>query len=118
MIPPKLVEFAAKHTMKIVFALLLLLILLTAYCSGRKDGKTGEIVEQQERQIEVQGQVNDANTIAADRRVEDTKKAVEQEKELNDAIKETSDPARQRVLRGCIIMRQQGRDTDTISACR
>lgn len=117
-IPPKLVEFGAKHAMKFALLAVILAFLLLAYCSGRKDGKTNEIVEQQERQIEVQENVNEANSTAADQRVDDAKKAAQQEKELNDAIKETSDPARQRVLRGCVIMRQQGRDTDTISACR
>lgn len=117
-IPPKLVEFGAKHALKFIIALVILLVLLTAYCSGRKDGKTGEIVEQQERQIEVQENVNEANTGAADRRVDDAKKAAQQERELNDAIQTTTDPSRQRVLRGCLIMRQQGRDTDSISACR
>lgn len=117
MIPPKLIEFGAKHALKFIIALVLLLVLLTAYCSGRKDGKTGEIVEQQERQIEVQENVNEANSTAADQRVDDAKKAAQQEKELNDAIKETSDPARQRVLRGCVIMRQQGRDISKVSVC-
>lgn len=118
MIPPQLAGFAAKHAMKFALVAVVLAFLLLAYCSGRKDGKTGEVVEAQEREIEVQEQVGDANSTAADQRVEDTKKAAQQEKELNDAIKETSDPTRQRVLRGCIIMRQQGRDVSKISACR
>jgi len=114
----KLAEFAAKHAMKFIFALVILLVLLTAYCSGRKDGKTGEVVKQQEREIETQEKLGEANETAAGRRVEDAKIAIQQEKELTDALENTSDPARQRLLRGCIIMRQQGRDVSSISACR
>lgn len=119
MIPQvKLAEFAAKHAMKFIFALLILLVLLTAYCSGRKDGKTGEVVKQQEREIETQGKLGEANETAAGRRVEDAKIAAQQERELTDALEANQDPSRQRVLRGCVIMRQQGRDTSNISACR
>ncbi len=117
MIPPQLAGFAAKHAMKFALVAVVLAFLLLAYCSGRKDGKTGEVVEAQEREIEVQEQVGDANTNAADQRVADTVKAAQQEKELNDAITATESPDRARALRGCVIMRQQGRDTSRIPAC-
>ena len=118
MIPPQLAGFAAKHAMKFALVAVVLAFLLLAYCSGRKDGKTGEVVEAQEREIEVQEQVGDANTNAADQRVADTVKAAQQEKELNDAITATESPDRARALRGCVIMRQQGRDTSRIPACK
>jgi hypothetical protein len=98
-------------------ALLVVAILTLAYCTGRQDGKTGEVVKQQEREIEVQKDVGDANTKAADRRVEDAVKAEREQKELTDALKATTDPDRQRALRGCVILRQQGRDTSRIPAC-
>jgi hypothetical protein len=115
---PQFAAFASKHAIKFVIVLVLLLVLLTAYCSGRKDGKTGEVVKQQAREIKTQEKLGDANTGAADQRVIDATKAVEQKKELTDALETTTDPDRRRVLRGCIIMRQQGRDTSSIPACR
>lgn len=98
-------------------AALLGLILLLAYCQGRDDGKTGEVVKQREREIEVQRDVGDANTNAAGTRVEDAVRSERQQKELTDALKATTDPDRQRALRGCVILRQQGRDTSRIPAC-
>jgi hypothetical protein len=115
MIPAALLK---KYGPYAAIALVAIGILSLTYCEGKKSGKTGEVIQQQEREIETQEKLGEANVGAADRRVEDAKKAVEQEKELIDALKTTQDPARQRVLRGCIILRQQGRDTSSISACR
>lgn len=123
MIPAFLISrFGAENAKRIVtfggVALLLCLVLLLTYCAGRDDGKTGEVVKQQEREIETQRDLNAANEGAAGARVDQTAKAAQQEKELTDAIKATDDPDRRRVLRGCVIMRQQGRDTSDIPACR
>ena len=98
-------------------ALAMIVILSLTYCEGRKSGKSGEVIEQQQRELDTQEKLGEANTSAADRRVQDSVEAVKQEKELNDAIKATSDPDRQRALRGCVIMRQQGRDTSGIASC-
>ncbi len=98
-------------------ALVLALLLLTTYCQGRTDGKTGEVVGQQKREIKTQEKVGAANTSAADTRVNDAVRSEQQQKELNDALEATSDPDRQRALRGCVILRQQGRDTSRIPAC-
>lgn len=121
MIPAFLVKRFGPAGAKAVFysglAIMLVVILTLAYCSGRQDGKTGEVVKQQEREIEVQRDVGDANTKSADQRVEDAVKAEKQQKELADALKATTDPDRQRALRGCVILRQQGRDTSRIPAC-
>ena len=118
MIPQaKIVAFFAQHTMKLAAALLIVVLLSLVYCTGRKDGKSGEVIEQQEREIETQAELGKANDGAAETRVEDAVEAVKQEKELNDAIKATQNPDRQRALRGCVIMRQQGRDTSGIPAC-
>lgn len=91
--------------------------LVLAYCTGRSDGKTGEVVKQVERENKVLGKIGQANEGAAASRVEDAVRSENQKKELSDALKATNDPDRQRALRGCVILRQQGRDTTGIPAC-
>lgn len=92
-------------------------LLTLAYCKGHSAGKSGEVVKQQQREIETQKDVGKADTHAADSRVKDAVKSAQQQQELNDALKATHDPDRQRALRGCVILRQQGRDTSHIPAC-
>ncbi len=122
MIPAFLTSRFGPLASKLIFfggiALLAAGALLLTYCTGRSDGKSGEVVKQQAREIEVRGQVGTANEAAADRRVQDVITAAQQEKELTNALAATKDPDRQRVLRGCIILRQQGRNTADIPACR
>lgn len=122
MIPAFLTSRFGPLAAKLIFfgsiALLAAGALLLTYCTGRSDGKSGEVVKQQAREIEVQGQVGAANEAAADRRVQDVITAAQQERELTNALASTKDPDRQRVLRGCIILRQQGRNTADIPACR
>jgi len=110
--------FLAKYGIYIGIALVVALILGLTYCQGQKAGKSGEVVKQQQREIGVQRDVGKANENAAEARVADTARAAQQERELKDALNATDDPARQRVLRGCLILRQQGRDTQDIPACR
>lgn len=97
---------------------ILALIFLLAYCTGRSDGKSGEVIGQQKREIQTQQDLGKANENAGEQRLKDAAKSATQEKELNDALTTTNDPDRQRTLRGCIILRQQGRDTSNIPACR
>lgn len=92
-------------------------VLGLTYCQGQSAGKSGEVVKTQSRTIKTQQEVGAANENAAGARVTDAAKAVQQGKELQDALNATTDPSRQRVLRGCLIMRQQGRDTKNIPAC-
>lgn len=110
----KLGSFAQKYKFAIMSAILLVVILSLAYCGGGK----GEVNKQQARTIEMQEKVGEANDNAAEQRVEDAVQAETQKKELNDAVnKATSgDDARRRA--GCVILRQQGRDTTKIAACR
>lgn len=114
--------FFAKHTTKLIAGggalLLLILILSLTYCAGRKDGKNGELVGQQERTIELQQDAAGAASTAADARVTDTVTIAEQKKELDDAIKAAEDPATLRIRRGCIIMRQQHPTAAAAPACR
>ena len=99
-------------------ALLVVLLLTLAYCKGQSAGKSSEIIKQQDREIQVQKDLGKANENAADKRLSDLERARIQERELNNALQDTSDPDRQRALRGCIILRQQGRDVSNLPACR
>jgi hypothetical protein len=110
--------FLKKYGIYLVIAAIVAAVLVLTYCQGQKAGKSGEVVKQQGRTIEIQNQVGNANENAAAARVEDATMAAQQERELKDALDATNDPARQRVLRGCIILQQQGRNTQNIPACR
>lgn len=114
---PTLPPFLAKYGIYIGLALVVALILGLTYCEGHKAGKSGQVVKEQKATIQVQKEVGSANENAAAARVSDATKAATQEKELTDALKSTNDPNRARVLRGCLIMRQQHRDTKNIPAC-
>lgn len=98
-------------------AALLAVLLALAYCNGKSAGKSGEIVKQQKREIETQQDLGKANENAADARVQDAVKSERQQQELEDALKATQNSDRQRALRGCVVLRQQGRDTSNIPAC-
>jgi hypothetical protein len=110
--------FLAKYGIYIGLALVVAAVLVLTYCEGHKAGKSGEVVQEQKRTIQTQQEVGSANENAAAARVSDATTAAQQERELKDALDATNDPSRQRVLRGCLIMRQQGRDTKNIPACR
>jgi len=107
----------AKAAMIGTIALLVILILSVAYCTGRGDGKRGEIVKAQERQIETLEDLAAARDNASEARVMGEVRIALQQKELKDALETTNDPDRQRALRGCIILQQQGRDTTSFPAC-
>lgn len=113
-IPP----FLAKYGIYLAIAAVAVAILMLAFCQGKQSGKSGEVVKQQKREIETQIDLGRANENAANARVKDATKAVQQEKELTDALQASKDPDRQRALRGCTILRQQGRDLKDIPACR
>lgn len=109
--------FLAKYGFYILGALIVVGILGLAYCEGHKSGKSGEVVQEQKRTIQTQQEVGNANENAAAARVADATKSAQQEKELSDAIKSTDDPNRARIERGCVILRQQHRDTKNIPEC-
>lgn len=121
MIPTFLVtRFGAAGAKAVFFggiALALLLVALGIYLLGRSDGKTGEQLGAAKREIVVQGQVKQADSNASAARVEDTVHIQQQRDELHDILQATQDPDRQRALRGCVILRQQGRDTSRIPGC-
>lgn len=119
MIPTALLSaFLKKWWPAFALAALFGILLTLAYCNGRSAGKQGEVIKQQEREIAVQQDLGRANDNAARSRLESAVTAERQQKELTDALNATQDPDRQRVLRGCTILHQQGFDTDRIPECR
>jgi hypothetical protein len=82
-------------------------ILTLAYCHGRSTGRDSEVVKQQEREIEVQRDLGDANENAAEFRVEDARKLDAQERELQDATRDAKNADDARRRRACVVLRQQ-----------
>lgn len=117
--PPGISAFFSKYGIYLAIVALVVTVLGLTYCQGQKAGKSGEVVKQQERTIKVQQEVGAASENAAAARVSDATRAAQEERELKDALEATDDPTRQRVLRGCLILRQQGRsDEDLPARCR
>jgi hypothetical protein len=117
--PPNVVSFAQKYGVYVAIAGLVILILSVTYCTGSKAGKQSEINDQLERTIETQKKVTDANENSANSRVQDRVTIEQQQKELDDAISQSrEDSITLRQRRGCLIMRQQGRDTSNLASCR
>lgn len=108
---PKWWPFAA-------IGLLVVAILSLTYCSGKTAGKSGEVVKQQEREIDTQHDLGNANDAAAGQRVEDAIRLTDQQRELDNAEKSGDDADKRRISRGCVILRQQGRNLQDIPACR
>jgi hypothetical protein len=121
MIPAFLVAKLGDAGAKVAFyggiALLILLLFLLAYCSGRHDGKTGEVNGQLKREVQVQNQVGSANENASSQRVTDAVKQEQQKQELSNASQGATSPDDARRRRGCVILRQQGRDTSKLAEC-
>jgi RNase P/RNase MRP subunit p29 len=109
--------FLAKYWIYIAIGVLALGIVGAIYFEGKHAGKSGEVVHEQKQTIQVQKEEGTANENAATARVSDATTAVQQQKDLTDALASSNDPNRQRVLRGCLILRQQHRDTKNIPAC-
>jgi hypothetical protein len=106
--------FVRKNWIYFAIGAALVVALLLAYCAGG----SGEREKQDQRTIKIERKVGDANENAAAARVEDTTKIQEQSREISDAVQNATsgDDARRRS--GCVVLRQQGRDTTKIPACR
>lgn len=115
--PPQLAAFFSKYGVYIGIAVVGMLILTLAFCQGKQSGKQGEVINQQERELDFKAAEGDAKTAASDKRVTDEVRVAMELKELTDALETETDPYARRVLRGCIVMRQQGRDTGVIPGC-
>lgn len=122
MIPQFLIARFGSTGAKLVFfgtiVAVLLLVVGGIYLAGHSAGKSGKVVKEQARMIDMIQKVGVANDNAAAARVDDAKRQDQQKQELNDALKNATgdDDARRRA--GCVILRQQGRDTASIPACR
>lgn len=118
MIPSFLIARYGPEAARVVFfggiIVAALLIGLVVYMLGRSDGKTARA----EAQIELQAEIKQADQRAADTRVGDAVRMEQQRKELDDAFKAANGPDDRRALRGCVVMRQQGRDTTGIPGCQ
>lgn len=109
--------FLAKYGIYIGIAFAAVLILSLAFCQGKRAGEQGEVIDQQERELDFKAAEGGAKTAASDKRVTDEVRVAMELKELTDALETETDPYARRVLRGCIVMRQQGRDTGVIPGC-
>lgn len=117
-LPAKAAAIGKKIAPYAIVAVVIGLVLLLAYCQGREDGKTGAIVAEQERTIEVQASESTAAEAAASERVADEVGLAKQNQELIDASKHSESDDARRIRRGCLILQQQGRDTSKFPACR
>ena len=88
------------------------------YTRGVSAGKTGEVVKQVQREAEVQVKINDANENASAARVDAERELATQAQELKDAQQDADSLDTIRIKRGCVVLRQQGRDVSKIPACR
>lgn len=117
-IPFAVRNFLSRWWPAILFIVVILGALSYAYFSGRSSGKAGEVTKQLERENEVQRDLNEAGENASVQRVEDTQLEAVQQKEIEDAVRNSKGPDDLRARRGCVILRQQGRDTSRIPACQ
>lgn len=115
--PPQLAAFFSKYGVYIGIAVVGMLILTLAFCQGKQSGKQGEVINQQERELDFNAAEKGAAVTASDKRVSDVVRVAMEAKELQDALETETDPYARRVLRGCIVLRQQGRDTSGIPGC-
>lgn len=107
-----------KWLLALAGAALITTLLTLAFCQGKQSGKTGEVVKQQQREIETQVDLGHAADNSATFRIEDARTLDQQERDLRDAVKDAKSSDDARTKRGCAILRQQGRDTKNIPACR
>lgn len=111
-------EFLGKWWPAILAAVVILAAVIMIYSRGVNAGKTGEQLKSAEREIELKGDIIEANENASAARVEGEVELEQQKKELEDAQRDITDVDRARCERGRVIMRQQGRDPSRIPACR
>jgi len=114
---PEILLFLRRWWPALAGGALVVVILTLTYCSGKSAGSSGEVIKQQSREIQTQQDLGRANDNAGDQRLKDAARAAQQKKELDDALRDTQSPDGQRILRGCFILRQQGRDTSHLPAC-
>ena len=107
----------AKKFWPLLVVLAIGLVFLLTYCMGQKSGEQRYENQRLEANQKVQQQKAAADTGAADQRVTDTSRIQQQREELRDARTTAPSPSDRR-RHGCVILRQQGKDTSRIPACR
>lgn len=106
--------FLKRNWANVGLAAALALCLLLAFCMGggrEREKQAGRTIKQQQK-------VGQANENAAGARVTDAVRIEREKQELDDAIANSTDADDARRRAGCVILRQQGRDTSAIPACR
>ena len=116
--PPSALAFLNKFGIYVGIALVVAGVLTLTYCKGREAGGFREIIGQQEREIEGRASAAAAASKAADDRVKDEVELAKQEEELRDERNDALSPDDARRRRGCVILRQQGRDTSGLPCGR
>jgi len=117
LIPNPVSDFLEANRSLLIYAAIILAVIALctlSYCAGG----AGETIKSQDGTIKVQAQVIAADGNAADARVGDTVKIANQQREIEDAVENTSGVDDARRARGCVVLSQQGRDTSRIAACR
>lgn len=117
-IPFAVRQFLAKWWPALLAGVVIIVAVTVIYFRGYSAGKTTEVVKQVQRENEVQIKINDANENASAARVEAATKLEQQQRELEDVQAEAGSVDALRVKRGCVVLRQQGRDVSKIPACR
>lgn len=114
LLEPLIARFGAPAVKIAGIALLVVVILALAYCAGGR----GQVTKYQQATIKQQKEVKVADDHASATRVADAVRVETAQKDLTDALAHATTPDDLRVVRGCLILRQQGRDTAAIPACR
>lgn len=102
----------------VLACVVILIAVAVIYSRGVNAGKSGEVVKQVQREAEVQVEINKANETASAVRVDAERELEKQSRDLKDAEQDAASLDAIRRKRGCVILRQQGRDTSRIPACR
>jgi len=105
-----------KWRLPLVIGVLAVLALALTYCQGRSAGKAGEQLKQAEAAARVDAAGDKADAKAAESRVDTAKDLAAQQQELKDATRNAQSHDDARRLRGCAILRQQGRQADAVAA--
>ncbi len=97
----------------LLIALFAAICLSLAYCVVREPAESSPA-----QTIQINPAELGVNANIADVRTEDAVRAEKQQREIEDAVANSTGPDDVRARRGCVILRQQGRDTSQLPACR
>lgn len=115
---PVLLFLKSKWGMIACAALLVVLVLALTYCSGKNAGESEADLAREKANVEALATASAAAEKAAEERGIADAIADAQRKELDDAKRDCTSVDDCRVRRGCIVLRQQGKDLASIPACR